>query len=316
MTHQTCNACAEIAAKLRAPFPENEVQWRRVDGVDMPYIDARTARDRLDEVLGPFGWQFHISVVPGRRALPKGKPEMDVERKNPGVQVGGIIGILQIRDPETNQWISRADGADQPDFESFKGGISDSFKRACVAFGVGAYLYEGAEAVRRLYVRLKAKQAAALRGTATEHAIPPKSPSPGPEATTPSNAKQLTLEDAARSKFAPSTVKAEANGHAVTTFKDMREEIIAAGDTVDAAAARESINQHQAAGWLTAAQANTLRALVQAGVATDVDGILQCIQSIVEQCANGAFDLNTRDKLLEFANKKARRFGCPVEVSL
>ena len=38
-------------------------------------------------------------------------------------------------------WISKSDGAGDTNIEGEKGGISDSFKRACVAWGIARYLY-------------------------------------------------------------------------------------------------------------------------------------------------------------------------------
>ena len=39
------------------------------------------------------------------------------------------------------QWISKSDGAGDTSIEGEKGGISDSFKRCCVAWGIARYLY-------------------------------------------------------------------------------------------------------------------------------------------------------------------------------
>ncbi len=42
---------------------------------------------------------------------------------------------------EQKQWLTKWDGADDSDFESVKGGLSDSMKRAAAEWGVGRYLY-------------------------------------------------------------------------------------------------------------------------------------------------------------------------------
>jgi hypothetical protein len=34
------------------------------------------------------------------------------------------------------------DGADRTEIEEIKGGLSDAFKRCCMALGLGRYLYE------------------------------------------------------------------------------------------------------------------------------------------------------------------------------
>ena len=48
---------------------------------------------------------------------------------------------LSIKDPETGEWVRKWDGADNTNFESTKGGLSDSMKRAAYQWGIGRYLY-------------------------------------------------------------------------------------------------------------------------------------------------------------------------------
>lgn len=120
----------EIERKLKAPFPANEVKWR-VGSVSIPknkvqllaYVDARAVQDRLDSILGLAGWESHFQCI----------------EKN-------FICSLTVHLPHPTQEgqrysITKSDGAEQTDFEGWKGGISDAFKRAAVQFGVGRYLY-------------------------------------------------------------------------------------------------------------------------------------------------------------------------------
>ena len=119
-----------IEQKLKAPFPDKEVKWR-VGSVSIPknkvqllaYVDARAVQDRLDEVFGIEGWESHFQCI----------------EKN-------FICTITCHFPDLNRpgetiSISKSDGAEQTDFEAWKGGISDAFKRAAVQFGVGRYLY-------------------------------------------------------------------------------------------------------------------------------------------------------------------------------
>ena len=114
--------------RLRRPFPENEIKWRvgatnvgndgkpkwgdKPLGIPLAYIDARAVEDRLDDVCGAL-WQ--------RRYPDKGLCEI-------GLKIG-------------SEWVWRANGAGETDFEGEKGQYSDAFKRAAVSWSVGRYLY-------------------------------------------------------------------------------------------------------------------------------------------------------------------------------
>ncbi len=110
----------EVAERLRAPFAPKWVQWR-VGSVSvrnrkvqlLAYIDARAVAQRLDEVFGPLGWSCRHGI--------------HSQGVTCTIEAGGAV---------------REDGAQYTDIESFKGGLSDAFKRAAVRFGIGAYLYD------------------------------------------------------------------------------------------------------------------------------------------------------------------------------
>lgn len=111
----------DVFAALAAPFGKAEVKERPGQGgVMLKYITARTAMNRLDEVIGPENWQCEF---------------METEK--------GIKCRLMLR--IENQWIPKEDGAgfasmkDASDTE--KSGFSEAFKRVCVMWGIGRYLY-------------------------------------------------------------------------------------------------------------------------------------------------------------------------------
>lgn len=121
-----------ILEKLQAPFAPEDIEWRaQSTGYDknnnpwaliMPYVTNRAIQQRLDEVFGVFGWRNKFRPVP-------------VE--------GGynfLCGISAINAGGTP--ITKWDGAEESDIESFKGGISNSMKRAGVQWGIGRYLYK------------------------------------------------------------------------------------------------------------------------------------------------------------------------------
>lgn len=116
-----------IYEKLSAPFPPESISWRvgsttgdKSKGMALAYIDARDAQDRLNDVCGPFGWQSRHEVSGDKR----------------------VTCHVGIKNPETGEWVWKSDGAGETDYEGEKGSYSDSFKRACVKWGVGRYLYD------------------------------------------------------------------------------------------------------------------------------------------------------------------------------
>jgi hypothetical protein len=120
----------DILTLLKAPFPVDSLSWRignkknwdkqkkcrnnpkePVKAQMLVYIDARDVQDRLDEVCG-YNWSNNLKEVAGRMVCE--------------ITINGI---------------TKSDGAGDTDIEGEKGGISDSFKRSAVMWGVGRYLY-------------------------------------------------------------------------------------------------------------------------------------------------------------------------------
>jgi hypothetical protein len=117
-----------IAAALSEPFPAHVVKFKpqvmnkeRTSAMATTYIDARIVMDRLDEVVGPFGWKTEYSELSG----------------------GVVLCRLSLR--VQGEWVQKEDvGAesDQKDAQDRrKAAVSDAFKRAAVHWGVGRYLY-------------------------------------------------------------------------------------------------------------------------------------------------------------------------------
>jgi hypothetical protein len=139
-------SAAGLMRLLQAPFPAQAVHWKpqKVSSqgnraLAVAYIDAREVAGRLDEVVGPLGWQVVHQIL--------------------GDQVVTGIGI---RDPSTGSWVWKWDsgfvGKQQDDNErgsaecdprvrhddeqkARKGTLSDGLKRAAVLWGIGRYLY-------------------------------------------------------------------------------------------------------------------------------------------------------------------------------
>jgi len=112
--------------KLNTPFRAEEIEWRASSsGFDtakkqpwatiVPYLKTRAIQERLDTIMGPDKWMCSFAKVDG-----------------------GFICTLSIK--FSNDWIMKQDGADPTEVEPFKGGISDSFKRAARMWGIGREL--------------------------------------------------------------------------------------------------------------------------------------------------------------------------------
>lgn len=112
-----------LLKKLREHFPVEDIEYKigalnsdKTKGLALYYISARAIQNRLDSVLGMENWRVSYRQIQG-----------------------GFLCTLSIR--INNEWIEKEDGANITEFESVKGGISNSFKRAASIFGIGRYLY-------------------------------------------------------------------------------------------------------------------------------------------------------------------------------
>ena len=112
--------------QLQSPFPAEDIEWRvqqsgfsngKAWALVMPYVTNRAIQSRLDEVFGFDGWSNEFIPITTERGL----------SFLCGISAGGV-----------KKW----DGADETDFENFKGGLSNAMKRSAVQFGIGRYLYK------------------------------------------------------------------------------------------------------------------------------------------------------------------------------
>lgn len=112
----------EIWAALAAPFHPDQVGQLEKGGRKLDFINARTAMNRLDEVLGPENWEDSFT-----------------ETKD------GFCCSITITLPDGTK-VTKSDGGGFTDMKSEddteKSAYSDSFKRAAVKFGIARYLYK------------------------------------------------------------------------------------------------------------------------------------------------------------------------------
>ena len=82
------------------------------------YKDARADQKILDETFTPFGWKRTHQIIDGN-----------------------LYCTVEVWDTQKNQWIAKQDVGTVSFTEKEKGQASDSFKRACVNWGIGRELY-------------------------------------------------------------------------------------------------------------------------------------------------------------------------------
>ena len=117
----------QILFDLSKHFPTSEISWRtqrvfqsykdkKWYALALAYLSVRQVQDRITEVMG-HNWQCKHTVYGSKTVC------------SLGLKLDG-------------EWIWRSDGAGDTNFEADKGALSDSLKRAGVAWGIGRYLYD------------------------------------------------------------------------------------------------------------------------------------------------------------------------------
>ena len=115
----------EIQKELQKPLSANEIDLRvgqKTKGGKLNllcYKDARCDARRLDKVVGCFGWKREHDFINGINYC-----------------------TVSLKNPESGEWVSKQDCGTESRTEAEKGQASDSFKRACFAWGIGRELYD------------------------------------------------------------------------------------------------------------------------------------------------------------------------------
>jgi hypothetical protein len=89
------------------------------------YIDARDCMDILDEVCGPEKWQSIFYEANGLLFC----------------KVGILCNTGREPSQPYTEWVWKSDTGSESKVEKDKGHVSDAFKRACVEWGIGRFLY-------------------------------------------------------------------------------------------------------------------------------------------------------------------------------
>ena len=112
----------EKMAALSKPLTIDQIEFRvgatiNSGQVLLAYKTARVDMDRLDACVGQFGWQRKHELIDG--------------------DLYCHVGVY-----DGKQWVWKSDVGTESRTEKEKGRASDSFKRACVNWGIGRELYE------------------------------------------------------------------------------------------------------------------------------------------------------------------------------
>lgn len=129
-----------LHAQLAKPFPSKSIAWRvgstnteKTRGTALPYMTPRAIQDRLDEAVGPGGWEAKYRVV-----------ETEVASRKMAAMFCAISLYLD------GKWVTKEDAVEisangesgRGHIDPVKTAVSDAFKRAAVLWGLGRYLYE------------------------------------------------------------------------------------------------------------------------------------------------------------------------------
>ena len=108
----------------------------------LAYITARAVHQRMDDVFGIGGWRTEFREFTIAASYESDLPSTPTEKRGKSASsTTGVLCRLWFRDPATGEWCWKENGASETDFESFKGALSSSEKRAFAELGGGRYLY-------------------------------------------------------------------------------------------------------------------------------------------------------------------------------
>lgn len=107
----------KLQQKITPKWRLQQFSKKYPSAICIAYIDARDAMRILDNVVGPENWQDDYKMVGDQRFCGVG---------------------IRVND----SWVWKWDTGSETNVEAEKGEASDSFKRACVKWGIGRFLYD------------------------------------------------------------------------------------------------------------------------------------------------------------------------------
>ena len=130
-------------AQLEDPFDPSEIKWRVTHatrdgsrGAVIAFADPRAYSDRLNQIFTPSGWTrtYEVSAVSSVTRMKKDKL----------IQTGKVLVTCTVTIAGLG---THADSGEEwaDEENAMTSALAQAFKRACVCFGLGRYLYNFAE---------------------------------------------------------------------------------------------------------------------------------------------------------------------------
>lgn len=126
-----------LTQKIPCQWRIGQVYETKLKASCLAYIDARDAMDLLDRVVGPENWQDDYKVVKDQLVAGVG---IRIVRR-PSINAVYATGQEAKLIDDSGEWVWKWDTGTAGNFEEEKSIFSDSFKRACVKWGIGRFLY-------------------------------------------------------------------------------------------------------------------------------------------------------------------------------
>src|SRR5580700_2382615 len=132
-----------LFTELAEPFDPSEIKWRVTHttqdgsgGAVIPFADPRAYSDRLNQIFTPSGWTraYEVSTVSSITRMKKDKL----------IQTGKVLVTCTVTIAGLG---THADSGEEwaDEEHAMTTALAQAFKRACVCFGLGRYLYNFAE---------------------------------------------------------------------------------------------------------------------------------------------------------------------------
>jgi hypothetical protein len=130
-------------AQLEEPFDPSEIKWRVTHatrdgsrGAVIAFADPRAYTDRLNQVFSPSGWTrtYEVNTVSSVTRMKKGKL----------IQTGKVLVTCTVTIAGLGTHADSGEEWADEDTAMTKA-QAQAFKRACICFGLGRYLYNFAE---------------------------------------------------------------------------------------------------------------------------------------------------------------------------
>jgi hypothetical protein len=140
----------DVLKALREPFDVDDIDWKpqnvkKDSAMALAFADPRVYIDRLNEVVGPTNWTrvFDFTVTPYVKFI-KGKNPWGTPQGTPlppDQYVNGNKVICTAYVTVLGKIHSSTGESDASDDNAATSSEAQAFKRACIAFGLGRYLY-------------------------------------------------------------------------------------------------------------------------------------------------------------------------------